>query len=120
MKKFALTFLAFASLLGASTTVLSAGPNPPNQLTTVSWVVAMRNHPSADGRYVILIGHVTQNMGGNTYMFTDGTGSIQLDGGKYVLPVNQPLVIRGRINQPFLFFGSLEVDLTNWQQQAAQ
>jgi hypothetical protein len=29
-------------------------------------------------------------------------------------------VIRGRINQPFLFFGSLEVDLTNWQQQAAQ
>jgi uncharacterized protein YdeI (BOF family) len=117
MKKFALTFLAFASLLGASTTVSPAGSN---QLTTVSWVVAMRNHPSVDGRYVILIGHVTQNIGGNTYMFTDGTGSIQLNGGKYVLPVNQALVIRGRIDQAFLFFGNLAVDVTNWQQQPAQ
>jgi uncharacterized protein YdeI (BOF family) len=120
MKKFALTFFAFATLLGASTTVLPADPNPSNKLTTVSWVVAMRNHPSVDGRYVILIGHVTQNLGGNTYLFTDGTGSIQLDGGKYVLPVNQPLVIRGRIDQPFLFFGSLEIDVTNCQQQPAQ
>jgi uncharacterized protein (TIGR00156 family) len=114
MKKFVLTFSAMASLLGASMTLSPADPPPPDHLTTVSWVVATRNKLSVDDSYVTLIGRVTQKIGDETYWFTDGTGAVRLDSEKFELPIGPKLVIGGRIDQAYLGFGHLEVDVRKW------
>jgi uncharacterized protein YdeI (BOF family) len=114
MKKFVLIFSAFVSLLGVSSTASPADPAPSYHLTTVSWVVSTRNNLSVDDRYVTLIGHVTQKIGDETYWFTDGTGAVRLDSEKFNLPIGPKLVIGGRIDQAYLGFGHLEVDVRNW------
>jgi uncharacterized protein YdeI (BOF family) len=79
----------------------------------VSWVVATRNDLDKDDRYVTLIGHVT-GMAGDDYWFTDGTGSVRLDSEKFELPIGPKIVIGGRIDQAYLGFGHLEVDVRRW------
>jgi uncharacterized protein YdeI (BOF family) len=62
---------------------------------------------------VTLIGHVT-GRDGDDYLFTDGTGTVRLDGEKFELPIGPKIVIGGRIDQAYLGFGNLEVDVRNW------
>ena len=113
MKKLVLTYLAFASLLGASMTVAPADPTPSRHLTTVSWVLETRNKPSVDGRFVTLIGRVTAK-NGNRYLFTDGTGFVHLNVKGMGLPVGTSLVVVGRIDHAFLGLGQVQVVVKNW------
>jgi uncharacterized protein YdeI (BOF family) len=115
MKKTLLAFLAVSALLGVSTTFSPAAPPPPlYHLTTVSWVIATRDNINKDDRYVTLIGHVTGREGDETYFFTDGTGTVRLDSADFVLPVGPKIVVGGRIDQAYLGFGHLEVDVRRW------
>jgi uncharacterized protein YdeI (BOF family) len=68
-----------------------------------------------DDSYVTLIGHVIRKIGDKTYLFTDGTGAVRLDGEKFDLPIGPKLVIGGRIDQAYLGFGHLEVDVRTWR-----
>ena len=112
MKKLLWAFLAATAFLGISTATSRA--EPPYHLTTVSWVVATRNDIDKDDHYVTLIGHVTGREGDETYFFTDGTGTVRLDSEKFELPVGPRLEIGGRIDQAYLGFGHLEVDVRQW------
>jgi uncharacterized protein YdeI (BOF family) len=114
MTKSILFLVSLTLLLGASTTRSQAAPAPPYHLTSVSWVLATRDNLNADDRYVTLIGHVTRRAGDETYWFTDGTGSVRLDSEDFELPVGPKLVIGGRIDQAYLGFGHLEVDVRRW------
>jgi len=114
MKQIGLSIFALSALLALSTTTAAAGSNPSYHLTTVSWVVATRDNLDVDDRYVTLIGHVTQKIGDETYWFTDGTGSVRLDSEKFDLPIGPKVVIGGRIDQAYLGFGHLEVDVRQW------
>jgi len=112
MKNTLLTLLAVSSLLVIPTTVAHAAP--PYHLTTVSWVIATRDNINKDDRYVTLIGHVTGRTGDETYFFTDGTGTVRLDSENFELPVGPKIVVGGRIDQAYLGFGHLEVDVRHW------
>ena len=112
MKKNPWAFLAIALLLTGSTILAQA--EPPYHLTTVSWVVATRNNIDKDDRYVTLIGRVTGRQGDETFFFTDGTGTVRLDSENFELPIGPKIVIGGRIDQAYLGFGHLEVDVRNW------
>ncbi|MCE0522372.1 MAG: hypothetical protein LV480_05620 [Methylacidiphilales bacterium] len=114
MKKLLFAPFVVSAWLGASTIISSAAPPPPYHLTTVSWVIATRNNLNMDDHYVTLIGHVTGRQGDDTYFFTDGTGTVRLDSGKFELPVGPKIVVGGRIDQAYLGFGHLEVDVRQW------
>jgi uncharacterized protein YdeI (BOF family) len=116
MKKLRL-FLLTLSLLSAVSffSVHAAAPaNPPYHLTTVSWVVSTKDNMDVDDRYVTLIGHITGTAGNGDYIFTDGTGTIYLDGGDHALPINQKIVVGGRIDQAYFGWGHLEIDVQRW------
>jgi hypothetical protein len=83
-------------------------------LTPVSWIVATRNNIDVDDRYVTIIGHVTRRIGSEEYWFTDGTGSVRLDSENFDLPIGRRIVIGGRIDQAYLGFGHIEVDVRKW------
>ena len=94
-----------------------AAPPPSGPLyhqTTVRWVVATRDNLDVDDRYVTLVGRVTRRIGDEEYWFTDGTGSVRLDSEDFELPVGPRLIIGGRIDQAYLGFGHLEVDVRHW------
>jgi uncharacterized protein YdeI (BOF family) len=115
MKKILLALLALSILAGISSTLSHAAPPaPPYHLTTVSWVVATRNNIDKDDRYVTLIGRVTKKTGDETYFFTDGTGMVRLDSEDFELPIGPKIVVGGRIDQAYLGFGHLEVDVRQW------
>jgi len=114
MKKTLLALGAASVLLGVSATFSHAvPPSTPYHLTTVSWVIATRNNIDKDDRYVTLIGHVT-GRAGDDYLFTDGTGTVRLDSGDFKLPIGPKIVVGGRIDQAYLGFGHLEVDVSVW------
>jgi uncharacterized protein YdeI (BOF family) len=111
------SLLAAAIFLGSVPAPAQPVPPPPPapyHLTTVSWVVATRNNIDKDDRYVTLIGQVTRRAGDETYFFTDGTGRVRLDSEKFELPVGPKIVVGGRIDQAYLGFGHLEVDVREW------
>jgi uncharacterized protein YdeI (BOF family) len=114
MKKILGALLALPTLLCVTTLANAAPQNPPYHLTTVSWVVSTKDDLAQDDHYVTLIGHVTKREGDETYFFTDGTGTVRLDSEKFELPVGPRLVIGGRIDQAYLGFGHLEVDVRDW------
>ncbi len=113
MKKSLLALAALCAFAGLGH-VQAAPPGPPYHLTTVSWVIATRNNIDQDDRYVTLIGHVTGREGDETYFFTDGTGTVRLDSENFVLPIGAKIVVGGRIDQAYLGFGHLEVDVRHW------
>jgi uncharacterized protein YdeI (BOF family) len=99
---------------------LSAPAEPPPlkplyHLTTVRWVIQTRDNLDVDDQYVTLVGRVTRKIGDEEYWFTDGTGSVRLDSEDFVLPIGPKLVIGGRIDQAYLGFGHLEVDVRHWR-----
>ena len=112
MKKILPVLLATMGLFGVTT--VSSHAEPPYHLTTVSWVVSTRNNMDVDDRYVTLIGHVTRQIGDEGYWFTDGTASVRLDSENFDLPIGPKVVIGGRIDQAYLGFGHLEVDVRRW------
>jgi uncharacterized protein YdeI (BOF family) len=115
MKKTRLALLATSAWLALFLPELHAAPaGPLYQLTTVRWVVNTGNDMGVDDRYVTLVGQVTRRIGDNEYWFTDGTGSVRLDSEDFDLPIGQKLVIGGRIDQAYLGFGHLEVDVQRW------
>jgi uncharacterized protein YdeI (BOF family) len=101
-------------VLGLSAINAKAEPPAAYHLTTVSWVVSTRNDIGKDDHYVTLIGHVIRREGDETFIFTDGTGTVRLDSADFELPVGPRIVIGGRIDQAYLGFGHLEVDVRNW------
>jgi len=120
MKKLRHSFLAlslFSTLLFCSAHA-AAPTTPPSKtayhLTTVSWVVSTKNNMDVDDRYVTLIGHITGVAKNGDYIFTDGTGTILLDGGDLGLPINQKIVVGGRIDQAYFGWGNLEIDVKQW------
>ena len=92
-----------------------AAPAHPYHYTTVRWVVSTRDDLDMDDRYVTLIGHVTRHIDDEEYWFTDGTGSVRLDSEDFDLPVGKKIIIGGRIDQAYLGFGHLEVDVRHWR-----
>jgi uncharacterized protein YdeI (BOF family) len=116
MKKTPWALLAVAAFPGIFTFPSHAAVPalPPYHLTTVSWVVATRNDLDQDDRYVTLIGQVTGRDGDETFFFSDGTGSVRLDSGKFALPIGPRIVVGGRIDQAYLGIGHLEVDVREW------
>jgi uncharacterized protein YdeI (BOF family) len=113
MKKSLRAILTTTALLALLPTFSHAAP-PPYHLTSVSWVVATRDNLNQDDRYVTLIGQVTRREGDEIYFFTDGTGTVRLDSENFELPVGPRIVIGGRIDQAYLGFGHLEVDVRRW------
>ena len=106
--------MAFAATTCGSILSSHAAPPPhPYHLTTVSWVIATRDDIDKDDRYVTLIGHVV-GRDGDDYLFTDGTGTVRLDSDDFKLPMGPKIVIGGRIDQAYLGFGHLEVDVRQW------
>jgi uncharacterized protein YdeI (BOF family) len=83
-------------------------------LTTVSWVVSTKDNMDVDDRYVTLIGHITGMAKNGDYIFTDGTGTILLDGGDLGLPVGPKIVVGGRIDQAYFGWGHLEINVKHW------
>jgi hypothetical protein len=87
----------------------------PYHYTPISWIVATRNNMSVDDRYVTIIGHVTRRIGDDEYWFTDGSGQIRLDSENFDLPIGPRLIVGGRIDQAYLGFGHIEVDVRRWR-----
>jgi uncharacterized protein YdeI (BOF family) len=67
-----------------------------------------------DDRYVTLIGRITGVAKNGDYLFTDGTGTILLDGDDAALPIGPKVVVGGRIDQAYFGLGHLEVDVKKW------
>ncbi len=117
-----LSVLAAAALLLVTSVSSPGAPaaaaqkkDTPYHLTTVSWIISVRDNINQDDRYVTLIGRVTGKAGDETYFFTDGTGTIRLDSENFELPIGQKIVVGGRIDQAYLGFGHLEVDVRHWE-----
>lgn len=106
--------MVLSTFLALSTVWSRAGSNPTYHLTTVSWVVSTKDDINVDDRYVTLVGRVTGRIGDDGYWFNDGTGSVRLDSENFELPVGSKIVIGGRIDQAYLGFGHLEVNVKNW------
>jgi uncharacterized protein YdeI (BOF family) len=111
MKKICIILLAITALPGIFS---SSAQAKPYHHTTVDWVVANRNNLGVDDSYVTLVGHVTRSIGDEEYWFTDGTGSVRLDSENFDLPIGTRIVVGGRIDEAYLGFGHLEVDVRHW------
>jgi uncharacterized protein (TIGR00156 family) len=114
MKQMRIALLAASAWMGLLVTAAPADPEPLYHRTTVGWVVDTRDNISVDDQYVTLVGHVTRRIGDDEYWFTDGTGSVRLDSEDFDLPIGQRIVLGGRIDQAYLGFGHLEVDVRHW------
>jgi uncharacterized protein (TIGR00156 family) len=115
MKKLACLLLTLSVLSPLSA---SAAPDPYYHTTSVAWIVRTRNNMDVDDKYVTIIGHVTRRIGDDEYWFTDGTGQVRLDSDNFDLPIGRRIVIGGRIDQAYLGFGHLEVDVRRWRYAA--
>ena len=111
MKKLCITLLAITALSGFVSSIVQAAPY---HRTTVNWIVANRNNLDVDDNYVTIVGHCTRSIGAEEYWFTDGTGSVRLDSENFDLPIGARIVVGGRIDQAYLGFGHLEVDVRRW------
>jgi hypothetical protein len=114
MKKIVLFLLSLTALVPISASAR------PYHLTPVSWIVATRNNIDVDDHYVTIVGHVTRRIGDEEYWFTDGTGSVRLDSENFDLPIGKRIVVGGRIDQAYLGFGHIEVDVRRWHYAPAR
>jgi len=119
MKKQLLVCLTVLSLIVPAAAVKAGDENPNNtkdHVSSIRWIVDRDKDDDigVDDRYVVLVGKVTEKYKDETYFFTDGTGTIQLDS-EQKLPVGTTIAVRGQIDQAFLGIGKLEVDVTSWR-----
>jgi len=119
MKKLVLAGLVALSLVGTNSVVRAHDENPDNvkdHVSSIRWIQARDKDDDigVDQRYVVLVGKVTKVIKDNVYLFTDGTGTIQLDS-DVKLPVGSKIVVRGEIDQAFLGIGDLEVDVESFR-----
>jgi len=117
MKTTLIVCLTAFSLFGAAALKGDENPNTAkDHVSSVAWIQARDKDDDigTDDRYVVLVGKVTQKYKDETYWFTDGTGTIQLDS-EAKLPVGTTIAVRGNIDQAFLGIGKLEVDVTSWR-----
>lgn len=119
MKKSFVVCLTILSLLGTGAAIKAADENPNNtkdHVSSIAWIVDRDKDDDigVDDRYVVLVGKVTEKYKDETYFFTDGTGTIQLDYDQK-LPIGKNIVIRGNIDQAFLGIGKLEVEVSSWR-----
>lgn len=132
MKKLLLAVAAFLSIAGIS--ALNAGDTPAckascdkaaaacpqspcsnkDRVTSIRWIESVQHDLDTDDCYVVLVGKITEKYKDETYFFTDGTGTIQLDS-DIDLPVGKTIVVRGHIDQAFLSVGKLEVEVKSWR-----
>ncbi len=84
------------------------------KVTSIKWIKANEDDLDKDNKFVALVGKVTKQHDSDTYFFTDGTGTIELDS-DIKLPVGETIVVRGRIDQAFLHIGPLEVNVDSWR-----
>jgi hypothetical protein len=108
MKNIVFALLAFTVLAPL------AASAKPYHLTSVRWIVDTRNNIDVDDRYVTIVGHVTRRLSDEEYWFTDNTGQIRLDSENFDLPIGPRVMIGGRIDQAYLGFGHIEVDVRKW------
>lgn len=125
MKNTLLCILAIFALTTVSTKMVLAASEDPDSnkyhITSVRWIKSVNENLDDDDRYVVLCGKVTKTEGDETYWFNDGTGTIKLDSSSDLgkLPVGKPIVVRGKIDQDLLGWGSLEVDVRSWRHEPA-
>jgi uncharacterized protein YdeI (BOF family) len=120
MKNTLLPVLAIFALTAVSMKMAQASDAPDSKyhVTSVHWIKSVNEKLDEDDRYVVLCGKVTKTEGDETYWFNDGTGTIKLDSEKK-LPVGKAIVIRGRVDQDWLGWGTLEVDVRSWRNEPA-
>jgi uncharacterized protein YdeI (BOF family) len=119
MKKSLVVCLSILSLLGTGAAIKAADENPNNtkdHVSSIAWIVDRDKDDDigVDDRYIVLVGKVTEKYKDETYFFTDGTGTIQLDYDQK-LPIGKTIVVRGNIDQAFLGIGKLEVEVSSWR-----
>jgi len=117
MKKLLFVGLTTLSLVGVAALKADENPNhTKDHVSSIAWIVARDKDDDigVDDRYIVLVGKVTKQVKDETYIFTDGTGTIQLDS-EAKLPVGKTIAVRGNIDQAFLGIGKLEVDVTSWR-----
>jgi len=83
-------------------------------LTTIKWVEGIQNGLNNDNKYVVLEGRVTKQLDDDSYQFSDGTGTIELDS-DIKLPVGKKIIVRGEVDQAFLHIGPLEINVQSWR-----
>ncbi|HEY0257649.1 MAG TPA: NirD/YgiW/YdeI family stress tolerance protein [Candidatus Methylacidiphilales bacterium] len=120
MKNTLLCVLAIFAFLALPKMVQASEDPDSNRyhVTSIRWIKSVNEKLDDDDRYVVLCGKVTKKEGDETYWFTDGTGTIKLDS-EPKLPLDKPIVIRGRIDQDWLGWGTLEVDVRTWRNEPA-
>jgi uncharacterized protein YdeI (BOF family) len=117
MKKTLFLCLTVLSLCGSA--LLKANETPDDnkyKIASVRWVIAKDKDDDldTDDRYVVLIGKISEKYKDETYIFSDGTGTIQLDS-PIKLPVGKKIVVRGHIDQAFLGIGKLELEVDSYR-----
>ena len=115
MKKLLLITSILLSFGGVA--VLNANDSPDANtyhLTTVAWVQGIQNGLDNDNKYVVLEGKVTKQLDDDSYQFSDGTGTIELDS-DIKLPVGTKIIVRGEVDQAFLHIGPLEINVQSWR-----
>ena len=117
MKKSLVLMLTVLSLSGAPALMADENPNiTKDHVSSIAWITAKDKDDDigVDDRYIVLVGKVTEKYKEETYTFTDGTGTIQLDS-DIELPIGKTIVVRGNIDQAFLGIGKLEVEVTSFR-----
>jgi uncharacterized protein YdeI (BOF family) len=122
MKKQLFVSLTVLSLFGASALKADEDPNvAKDHVSSIAWVQAKdkADDIGVDDRYVVLVGKVSEKYKDETYIFSDGTGTIQLDT-EINLPIGRTIVVRGHIDQAFLGIGKLEVEVDSWRKVVSE
>ena len=121
MKNKLSVFVIILTMSGLMVTAARAGggppPGPPHPhnpphfhggpvfFPSVSFVIG---DPAPVSRSVTLVGHVYRQVGDDTYLFTDGTSTFQLDSDDSNLPIGAPIIVHGQ------FAGDAEINVNHW------
>lgn len=101
---------AFAQFTGSSSAGGYVGPGAANRANSVA---AILKNPVDDQR-VTLRGKITRHIGGDKYMFSDGTGEMRVDIDDHQFPpqpINENTVVEimGEVDTDFLQFSEVDV-----------
>ena len=101
---------AFAQFQGPSSAGGYAGPSAGNRVNSVA---AILKNPIDDQR-VTLRGYITRHIGGDKYLFSDGTGEIRVDIDDHqfpLQPINETTLVQiiGEVDSDFMQFTEIDV-----------